>query len=106
MMCSICGHRPVHEDGKRKGVCPQCTVRIDTDKARNKPDVPVKFITYRGNVVGLFPSGPGTYQPRMVNRAPESLPKDKTINLDKWCPGFDKDQIKKFKRAVLSACGC
>lgn len=67
-----------------------------------KPAQPVKFLTYRGIVVGLYPNGDkGVLQGRLLKRDPDKLPKRKTIDLNKWCKGFTRITIKEFKAKVL-----
>ena len=96
--CIICGTRRV----KGVGNCHVCQSRIDADRRSRKTAQPVKFLTYRGHVVGLFPNGvKGILQGRLLKRDPEKLPKGRTIDLNKWCDGFTRATIKEFKAKVL-----
>ena len=100
MKCIICNHRPARTD---EGYCANCAAQVEAERRRRaaQNDKPVKFLTYRGNVVGLFSNGDGTLKSRLMNSNPERLPKDKTLDLNKYCPGFDRSQIKRFKACVL-----
>ena len=97
--CVICNIRPARTD---KGYCANCEARIKARKstAGKHGSAIVKYLVYRGNVVGLVPSGNGTFRATAVSINPKRLPKDRTINLDRYCPGFERSQIRKFKAAV------
>ncbi len=94
MTCVICEHRPA----KDKGFCNQCAGKIS--KMGKRTNQPRYFLTFRGHVVGLYPNG-GTLKPRLLARSDEHLPKDKTVNLNKYCTGYTREQIKKFKSCIL-----
>lgn len=96
--CIICEKRPARKDG----YCPNCASKIVSDSKAHETVQPAKFLTYRGFVIGLYPTGTGTYKPQLLQRDAEKLPKSRTINLDTYCDGFDRDQIKRFKATVLS----
>lgn len=102
MRCVICEKRPSLEGS---GYCHNCNAQIEAEKRRKRRPAPVKYLVYRGHVVGLFPNGNGTLKAELLKREPERLPKSKVINLDRYCEGFDRDQIKKFKRCVLRLAG-
>ena len=95
--CVICGNRRVHGVGR----CHICDSQIAADTRRKRPAQPVKFITYRGHVVGLFPNGDKTLLGRLLKRDPDKLPKSRTIDLNKWCEGYTREIIKGFKAKVL-----
>ena len=84
-----------------KATAPTVRRKLRRSGGAAQNDKPVKFLTYRGNVVGLFSNGDGTLKSRLMNSNPERLPKDKTLDLNKYCPGFDRSQIKRFKACVL-----
>lgn len=96
--CVICDHRPARQG---QPYCPTCADQIAAEERRRAPQ-PVKFLTYRGIVAGLYPNGNGELVARRVGRDPAKLPKGRTINLDRYCPGYTREQVKKFKRALLS----
>jgi len=102
MKCIICNRRPAINGS---GYCGICTDKIATDNRRNRPPQPEKFLVYRGAVVGLFPNGTANgerlYRAELLRRKPTGLPKSKTINLDHWCEGYSREQIKKMKATVL-----
>lgn len=99
--CIICERRPAREG--LKGRCAVCNDRILKDiRSRKRPE-PVKYLVYRGNVVGLFhKNGGDTLRAELLKRSEKYLPKSRTINLDRYCEGFTREQIKKFKSCVLS----
>ncbi len=96
-MCAICGRRPAGESG----YCLNCIRKLEKERRHRRKPEPKHFLVYRDNVVGLFPDGDGTLRARLLNRSPKKLPKMKTINLDRYCPGYTREQVKAFKRCVL-----
>lgn len=100
MKCTICNRRPAQTD---TGYCNNCTAQIAAE-CRNKnsqAEKPVKFLTYQGHVVGLYPNGNNSLKARLLSRNPSNLPKTKTLDLNIYLPGFTRKQIKAFKRCVL-----
>lgn len=98
--CVICNHRPART---AEGYCANCAAQVEKarESTRKHDAKPVKYLTYKGNVVGLFSNGDGTLKSRLMHGNPERLPKDKTLDLNKYCSGFDRSQIKRFKACVL-----
>ena len=103
--CHICNVRPATTD---EGYCHNCQSQIEADKRRKRPAKPFRYVTYRGVTVGLHKNkgngGNGnvdTYTPEYITRDPEKLPKSKVINLDTYCKGYTRAQVKKFKRLCL-----
>ena len=99
--CLICGRRPAASE---QGFCHDCQTSLDAEKRRkrqaNKAD---KYITYRGVTVALFKDKDGdTYKPVFTTINPDRLPKSRLINLDRYCVGFTREQVKKFKRLCSS----
>jgi len=98
--CLICGRRPAVSE---RGFCHNCLSSIDAEKRRkrqaNKAD---KYVTYHGVTVALFKNGNDTYRPVFDTRDPERLPKSRMINLDRYCAGFTREQVKKLKKLCLS----
>jgi hypothetical protein len=98
MKCPICEVRPVNGNGKYCGTC------FDT-MARQKAKTtvrPKKYLTYQGYVVGLVPnSGDGRLYPILLKRDPTKLPKKTTLDLNTYLTGYNRTQIKAFKRCVL-----
>lgn len=100
--CIICNERPgLNGDG----LCNNCQQKVDSLGKARQPDKPFRFVTYRGHVVGMFPSGKGTFAPRLLGRNPDHLPKGKTLNLDHYIEGFSRETIKRLKATVLSLAG-
>lgn len=96
--CIICDKRPATQPHYR---CVNCAAKIEAETKGRKPAQPVKFIVYRDNVVGLYKNGGDTLKPRLLNRKVDSLPKLRTINLDEYCEGYIREQVKRFKAIVL-----
>jgi len=102
MKCIICDRKPPL---RGRAICHNCQAKIEAEKrARRKPK-PEKYLVYRGNIVGLFPNGDGKLRPELLGGNPARLPKSKTINLDKFCPGYTREQVRKMKRTVLRLAG-
>lgn len=99
-VCSICFNAPATIHGR----CHECYVRLKTLRSDNQHEEPVKYLTYRGYVVGLYPVNGGKLKARPETRNADHLPKAKTINLNVWCEGYTKEMIKSFKGCVLSLC--
>jgi len=97
MMCIICEHRPANGDG----FCHNCNSKLESQRKRKNGNQPKHFLTYRGHVVGLFPNGEGMLKARLLNRNPDTLPKGKTLDLNRYCEGFSRAQVKDFKACVL-----
>lgn len=96
--CIICDKRPA---ANGRGWCANCTAQIEAERKRRRPVKATKYLHYRGNVVGLFPNGNGTLVARLLQSSFERLPKGKTLNLDKYCEGYTREQVKRFKATVL-----
>jgi len=99
--CHICGVRPASTE---QGFCHNCQAQLEADRRRkrqaSKPD---KYVTYRGVTIALFKKdGKDEYKPVFSTHDPDKLPKSKLINLDIYCPGFTREQIKKLKKLCLS----
>jgi hypothetical protein len=97
--CLICERQP-RQEGQL--YCGNCASKLASERRRSQRPEPLKYATYRGHVVGFYPNGDGKLQPRLVMRDPSKLPQSKTINLDVYCPGFTREQVKKIKRAILA----
>ena len=103
--CHICGVRPASTE---QGFCYNCQSQVDADRCRKRPRKPFKYVTYRGVTIALHKDGKdgkdgngGTFKPEFITRDPEKLPKSRMINLDTYCPGFTREQVKKLKRLCL-----
>ncbi len=96
--CVICDQLPARH---AKGYCANCHAKIEAECKRRKPDKPVKYLVYRGNVVGLFKNGGVELRARLLRINPKRLPKGRTLDLNTWLEGFDRAQIKRFKACVL-----
>lgn len=95
--CLICERRPAKQDG----FCPTCASKVDKLRRVNGKAQPKYYLTYKGIVVGLFPDGGGALRAELLKRNPAILPKTKTFDLNRYCQGFTREQIKRFKACCL-----
>lgn len=96
--CVICERRPART---AVAYCAICASKLEAETRRKQADEPVKFLTYRGIVVGLYSNGNGKLTPKLLRRSPDNLPKARTLDLNRYCDGFTRDKIKAFKACVL-----
>jgi len=104
MKCVICGRRT--KDGAT--YCQQHQRQLDCQRAAErsrKRAKAFKYACYQGHVVGFFPSNGGKLKPGYVGMSLHGIPKGKLINLDDYCPGFTREQIKHIKAVILSLSG-
>ncbi len=103
--CSICEKRPA----KVNGWCQVCYDRIEADKRESKKDPFYRYLVYQTEVVGLRKGSDGKTHSEWLKREPYDkdgklrLPKSKTIDLNHYCEGYTRDQIKNLKRIVQVA---
>jgi len=97
--CHICCFRPASTE---RGFCKQCESQLEAEKRRKRKPVPFRYVTYRGVTVGFHNGDGDKLKPRLIWRDPDRLPKRRLINLDTYCPGFTREQVKKLKRLCLS----
>ena len=95
--CVICDERPARSEG----TCNNCSLKLKAEYRRKAKVEAKHFLTYKGHVVGLFPNGDGMLSARLLRRSAEKLPKRKTLDLNTYIEGFNRDQIKRFKACVL-----
>jgi len=96
--CLICGVRP----SNGQTYCKHCTDQIEADKRRKQKPKPFRYATYNGTTVEFHPVGKGVFKAQFCDRNPDTLPQSLLINLNKWCEGFTREQVKKLKRQILS----
>jgi hypothetical protein len=99
--CPICSRKHKNEGPYCRG----CQITLGKDRAeerkrQNTNGNAVKFIHYQGHVIGFF-NKKRKLVARYIGMSLTGIPKSKLINLDEYCPGYTRDQIKKFKAAVL-----
>ena len=113
--CVICGLKPAQTE---RGYCHNCEQKLAAERAKRNNGkcqsqlqrdrtIPT-YMTYQGAVVKLTPhlTDNGTsYRPTLVRSAAEKLPKSKTLNLNEWCEGYAREQIKRFKATILALAG-
>jgi len=98
--CLICGVRPATTE---LGFCHNCQASIDAEKRRKRQARKAdKYVTYRGVTIALRKNGEDKYKAAFSTLNPERIPKSRLINLDIYCPGYTREQIKKLKRLCLS----
>ena len=91
--------------------CRNCGAKIKAGRTRRSGGQPSTFLVYNDNVVALIPNGRKDadgcelFESVLLKRKPEGLPKAKTINLNAYCEGYSREQIKKLKAAVKQATG-
>lgn len=103
--CVVCLKRP-----KRRGTlfCWACT-EAAKDAGPAKDDGPykgVKFIiVWKGNAIKMVQDGPNSFRPAWMGKvriAKSKVPPScQLIELDKWLPGYTRQQIKKMKSAFM-----
>lgn len=98
MQCIICERRPANTD---KGYCNNCDAKITADRNSRQSPKPEKYLHYRGTVVGLFGNGNGGYHAELLSRSIDNIPKCRLIDLDHYCDGYTREQVKRFKRCCL-----
>jgi hypothetical protein len=96
--CLICGVRP----SNGQSYCKQCTAQIEAEKRRKQQPKPFRYVTYQGVTFEFRAGKNGTFTPHYIGRNPDTLPQKLLINLDKYCIGFNREQVKKLKRLCLS----
>lgn len=101
--CVICSIRP-SPVGEYCKVCSGIVGKLTRD---SKLEQPVKFLTYRGIVVGLYPNGTdehefGRFRGIVLKRNAGKLPKSRTIDLNVRLPGYTRHQIKVLKAKVMA----
>jgi hypothetical protein len=96
--CIICDQRPSH---KGNGFCATCEDKINSERKSRQPAKPSRYVTYRGHVVGMYPTGDGTLKPRLLGISAKRLPKAITLDLNHYLEGFNRATIKRLKATVL-----
>jgi len=100
--CLICGVRP---SSTERGFCHDCQASLDAEKRRKRQTSKAdKYVTYRGVTVALRKNGKNgeaIYKAEFITTNPDRLPKSRLINLDNYCPGYTREQIKKLKKLCL-----
>jgi len=101
--CVICDVRPTRN---HNGICRACEQHIAKLSVKRNSGA-MYYLAYQGNVVGLFlkTGTKDTLTGQLVTNSIDALPKSKVVNLDHWCEGYDRDQIKRFKACVKSLAG-
>lgn len=111
--CIVCERRPVQPG---RDYCHNCESKIQADRRSRQKEAPVKYITYQGCTVALIRNHDGKlvaietkrnpYRPDPFHPDKEipNIPKSKLIDLNHYCEGYTREQIKMFKRAVRQTC--
>ena len=96
--CLICGVRPSNGES----YCKHCTSQIEAERRRKQTPQPFRYVTYQGITFEFRAGKDGTFIPHYITHNPDTLPQKLLINLDKYCEGFTREQVKKLKRLCLS----
>ena len=106
-VCLICEVKPRY-NGSR--FCHDCEGKLKANGGTQKAVKPDYYLTYHGITVGFFRNERGKLTPRLLHRdifkvLPSGdvkckVPTDKVINLDEYCPGYTREQVKRFKAVV------
>jgi len=97
--CQICGRRPAASE---QGYCSHCQAQIEAARRSKRQPKVFRYVTYRGVTFAFYNGNGDKLRVQLCNRNPETLPERLLINLDTYCPGFMREQIKKMKRLCLS----
>jgi hypothetical protein len=97
--CIICNQRPAN--GNLEGFCGPCFNKVQAERRARRKEKPFRYVTYRGDVVGMFPVGGGVLRARLLGVSPDRLPKSITLDLNTYLEGFEREQIKRLKACVL-----
>jgi len=107
--CINCELKPQHPD--HVPYCHNCALKVEAERRRMRPSKPDWYLVYRDIVVGLFPStngnGEAKLRPRLLKRQAYDdkgrlrLPRSRTLELDGYCRGYSREQVKRFKRVCL-----
>lgn len=103
MKCLICSRKT-----KGDPYCQQHQRQLDKvreEERRRKQPKAVKYVCYRGHVIGFFKDGGNQLKPSYVGMSTSGIPKGKLINLNEYCEGYTRQQIKKLKATVLALGG-
>ncbi len=111
--CLYCEKRFVPKPDASLVECPGCLARMARDRAatraqRAKLDWRTDLrlaIHWRGYCIGLYPHATkaGVFRSRaLLGVELADLPKGR-VNLDEFCPEYDRDQVRRFKGAIKRA---
>jgi len=96
--CLICGVRP----SNGQSYCKHCAAQIEADKRRKQKPKTFRYVTYQGVTFEFRNGKNGTFIPHYTSHNPDTLPQKLLINLNEYCEGFTREQVKKLKRLCLS----
>jgi hypothetical protein len=108
LKCLICELQPRAADSL---YCHNCGAQLKAGRTRKQVSEPSTFLVYQDNVVGLIPNGRkdaegcDLFTPVLLKRKPDSLPKGKTVDLNVYCEGYTREQIKHLKAVVKHTAG-
>ena len=107
--CTICGRG----QRARDRFCQRCTRNLERERTAEKRRKAHqgwqyklwKAIHWKGYLVGLYENGGSCLNAQALTVAVGRVPKSMLVDLDKYCPGYDRQQVKKMKRAVAQVYG-
>ena len=106
--CIICDTRPAPRGASRCRSCEKtiARTRVAEREEREWWRKAVRFAIWRGFGVAFMKNGNGTLHPRALPVGlVGKIPRAKTLDLDGYISGLDREQVKAIKRAILQANG-
>jgi len=113
--CAICARPYRLRSNGSNGYCQQCKRLVEREQSRCQQHKArrswrfrlYKVIRHKGRLVGFYekPGQPDHLEPRAVTVSVRSVPKCLLIDLDTYCPGFNREQVKRMKRVVAQVHG-
>ena len=115
--CLICETKPRSQGA----YCHNCAAKVKAENGKRVKVMPVKYLHYKGQWVGLYADGVDAegdrlLKPRYMGYSPmpepgakdrigralkPKYPMAKTLNLDVYLEGYTRDQVKRMKAVVL-----
>lgn len=106
MPCLICQKHTVRVLYKGRSECPTCAKRWDTEDKRRREAKqqakPWKWLSWKGMTVAVYLVGEGLEQRCKASTSWHGdIATSRLINLDLWCDGYTREQVKAMKSMVL-----
>ena len=113
--CAICERSYRLRSNGSNGYCQQCARNIERETNRSKRRKTrqswrfrlYKVVHHKGHLVGFYqkPGEPEKLQVKPLSVSVAGVPKSLLVDLDKYCPGYNRQQVKRMKMAVARAHG-
>jgi len=103
MECIFCDR-----ETKNGAYCQEHYRLVESERAKAKAQkqkgdwwrTALHYFHYQGIVIGVFRNGDKGLVTNLIHKPLEKLPKGKVYDLDHYCDGFDRHQIKKIKAHI------